>query len=213
MINIAIIDDNKDQRETYAIRLRQFFKELESDIHVIDLFPFEEFSDYNVFIQENDISAIITDERLHNDSQPDRLPVGYNGSDMVVPIRTCYKYLPIFVLTNHTGDVEEDFNKFEYIIAKGELSIKHAEIIQRACQRYLEENQRELSTLNDLTRKIASGTADQDEVEKLKALQQKLVIPLSTELKERNEWLTELERQISVLQEIKSRLENKLNEK
>ncbi len=212
MAKIVIVDDNKDQRGTYAIRLKQFLKELNSDIQVIDVFPFEKPSHYYGFIDAENIAAIIVDEKLHNDSQPDKLPVDYNGSDLVMFIRERYKYIPFFTLTNYPEDqvLQEKINEYDYIFSKKEFTIKQVEIIQRACQRYLIENQKELSMYNDLTRKIASGKAAGNDIEKLKALQQKLEIPVSTDLKDREEWLKEFEKQIASLEEIKSKLEKKL---
>jgi hypothetical protein len=215
MGKIAIVDDNNDQRGTYAIRLKQFLKELNSDIQVIDIFPFVKPSDYYGFIDAENISAIIVDEKLHNDSQPDKPPVGYNGSDLVIYIRERYKYIPFFTLTNFPEDqvLQEKINEYDYIFSKKEFTIKQVEIIQRACQRYLIENQKELSLYDDLTRKIASGKAEGGDIEKLKALQQKLQIPISTDLKDREEWLNEYEKQIEALGVIKAKLEKKLNKK
>lgn len=212
MAKIVIVDDNKDQRETYAIRLKQFIKELNSDIQIIDIFPFEKPSDYYGFIDAENIAATIVDEKLHNDSQPNKLPVEYNGSDLVMFIRERYKYIPFFTLTNYPEDqvLQEKINEYDYIFSKKEFTIKQVEIIQRACQRYLVENLKELSMYDDLTRKIASGKAEGDDIEKLKALQQKLQIPLSTFLKDREEWLNEYEKQIVALGDIKTKLEKKL---
>jgi len=212
MAKIAIIDDNKDQRETYAIRLKQFLKELNSDIQVVESFPFEKPSDYYGFIDIEEISAIIVDEKLHNDSQPDKPPVGYNGSDLVIYIRERYKYIPFFTLTNFPEDqvIQEKVNEYDYIFSKKDFTIKQVEIIQRACQRYFNENQKELSMYNDLTRKIASGNIEKGDIEKLKALQEKLQIPVSTDLSDREEWLKEYEKQIESLEEIKLKLEKKL---
>ena len=212
MAKIAIIDDNKDQRETYAIRLKQFLKELNSDIQVVESFPFENPSDYYGFIDIEDISAMIVDEKLHNDSQPDKPPVGYNGSDLVMHIRERYKYIPFFTLTNFPEDqvIQEKVNEYDYIFSKKDFTIKQVEIIQRACQRYFNENLKELSMYNDLTRKIASGNIEKGDIEKLKALQEKLQIPVSTDLSDREEWLKEYEQQIESLEEIKLKLEKKL---
>lgn len=212
MAKIAIIDDNKDQRETYAIRLKQFLKELNSDIQVVESFPFENPSDYYGFIDIEDISAMIVDEKLHNDSQPDKPPVGYNGSDLVMYIRERYKYIPFFTLTNFPEDqvIQEKVNEYDYIFSKKDFTIKQVEIIQRACQRYFNENLKELSMYNDLTRKIASGNIEKGDIEKLKALQEKLQIPVSTDLSDREEWLKEYEQQIESLEEIKLKLEKKL---
>jgi hypothetical protein len=215
MAKILIIDDNQDQRGTYTIRLRQFLKELNSDIQVVDIFPFESPNDYYGFIDTENITSIIVDEKLHNDSQPDKPPVGYNGSDLVIYIRERYKYIPFFTLTNFPDDqvLQEKVNEYDYIFSKKEFTKKQVEIIHRACQRYLSENQKELLFYNELTRKIASGNSEEGDLEKLKAIQEKLHIPLSTDLTNREEWLKEYEKQIASLEEIKSKLEDKLKRK
>ena len=215
MAKIAIVDDNKEQRETNTIRLKLFLKQLYSNLEVIDVFPFEKYSDYYGFIDAEDVITLIIDEKLYNDSQADKAPVDYNGSDLVTFIRERYKYIPIFILTNVPDDQNllEKINEYEYIFSKKEFTIKQVEIVQRACQRYFEENQKELAIFNDLTKKIASGNAETGDNEKLLALQLKLHIPLSTDLRDREEWLTEYENQISALEELKSKLEKKLNKK
>jgi hypothetical protein len=215
MEKIAIVDDNKEQRETNTIRLRLFLKQLHSNIEVIDVFPFEKYSDYYGFIDSEKIIALVIDEKLYNDSQADKEPVEYNGSDLVGYLRERYKYIPIFTLTNVPEDqiLQEKINEYDYIFSKKEFSIKQVEIIQRACQRYLEENQKELSLFDDLTRKVASGKGEANDIERLKALQMKLHIPMSSDLKDREEWLNEYEKQIVALEELKSKLEKKLNKK
>ena len=209
MTKIALVDDNKDQRESYAIRLRQFLKELNSDIEVIDIFPFEKPSDYYNFIDSKNIIAIIVDEKLHNDSQQEKLPVNYNGSDLVIHIRERYKYIPFFTLTNYPEETElqEKINEYDYIFSKKSFTKKQVQIVHRACQRYLEENQKELAAFDDLTKKIASGKAEKSEIEKLTAIQVKLQIPF-TQLEERKEWLNEYENQITALKNLISKLEN-----
>lgn len=212
MAKIAIIDDNKEQRETNTIRLRLFLKQLNSKVEVIDVFPFKKYSDYYGFIDSEDIVALIIDEKLYNDSQADKAPVEYNGSDLVGYIRERYKYIPIFTLTNFPEDqiLQEKINEYDYIFSKKEFSIKQVEIVNRACQRYLEENQKELSLFDDLTKKIASGKGEAGDFVKLKALQLKLQIPLSSDLKDREDWITEYEKQIDALEELKIKLEKKL---
>ena len=213
MAKIAIVDDNKEQRETNTIRLRLFLKELHSKIEVSDIFPFEKYSDYYGYIDSENIVALVIDEKLYNDSQLDKAHVEYNGSDLVGYIRERYKYIPIFTLTNFPEDqiLQDKINEYDYIFSKKEFSIKQVEIINRACQRYLVENQKELSQVDDLTRKIASGKGETNDIEKLKALQIKLSIPFSSDFKDREEWLIEYEKQITALEELKFKLEKKLN--
>lgn len=212
MAKIALVDDNKDQRDTNKIRLNLFLKQLKSDLGVIDIFPFSDRSEYYRFIDAEDIVAIIVDEKLYNDSQPNIPPVDYNGSDLVLDIRKRYKDIPFFTLTNYPEDqvLQEKINEYDYIFSKKEFTIKQVQIIQRACQRYLNENENELKEYSNLTKKIASGDREPADLEKLKALQEKLNIPFSTDLTDRKEWLEEFEKQLNLLIEIKAKLEKRL---
>ena len=212
MEKIAIVDDNSEQRETNKIRLKLFLKELNSTLEVIDVFPFKEYSDYFGFINSEDIIALVIDEKLYNDSQFDKVPVGYNGSDLVVFIRERYKYIPIFTLTNFPDDniLQEKINEYDYIFSKKDFTIKQVSIIQRSCHRYLDENQKELSLYGDFSQNLALGKGEFDDYEKLNALQTKLQIPFNSDIKIRKEWLDEYEKQILALEELKNKLENNL---
>jgi CheY-like chemotaxis protein len=208
---IAIVDDNKEQRETLSIRLSMFLKKKDSKLNVIDIFPFKTYDEYYPWIENNEISVLILDEYMHNESPEGEEPVGYRGNDLVVKIRERYKYLPIFTVTAHVDDddLQARFSEFEYIIGREAFDEKYIDIIIRAGQRYVTENQRELSMFDDLTRKIATGKGEPDDMEKLKALQLKLHIPLSNDLKDREDWLQEYGKQVGLLEEIKFVLEQK----
>jgi len=210
MDKIAIIDDNQDQRETNKIRLQIFLNELNSNLQVIDEFPFEKQADYYEFINSENIVALIIDEKLYNDSQQDKAPVGYNGSDLVIFIRERYKYIPIFTLTNFPEDqiLQEKFNEYDYIFSKKDFTIKQVSIIQRSCHRYIEENLKELSQYNDLTQKIAMGEGNTNDYKILNALQTKLNLPFISDIMIREEWLTEYENQIKALENLENKLKN-----
>lgn len=212
MSKLAIVDDNKEQRETLKIKLTLFLKKRESTLEVIDIFPFKTFDEYYTWIDDNEICALIFDERLH-ESHDGQEPVGYRGNELVSKIRERFKDLPIFTVTAHIDDEElqAKFGEFDHIITRNEFDEKYVDIIIRASQRFLKENQKELSLFDDLTKRVALGTAVGDDFEKLKALQLKLHIPLSNDLKDREDWLKEYEKQISSLQNIKDMLEGKLN--
>ncbi len=131
---------------------------------------------------------------------------------MVVKIREKFKDIPIFTLTNYSTDEEllNNFSQFEYILSKEDFTQMHVDIILRSCQRYMDENQKELSLFDDLTKKIASGDAEDSDIEKLKALQIKLQLPINTNLKDKEDWLREYEKQIHALEQIKNDLEKKI---
>ncbi len=214
MAKIAIVDDSNDQRDTYSKRLSLFLKNKNSTIEVITTCPFSDFNKYYDWIKNENIIALIFDEKLHNESQKGSPPVNYNGSYLVIKIRESYKDIPIFTLTNFPDDEElqRNFNQFEYILSKKDFSDKHVDIILRACQRYLDENKKQLSLYDELTRKIASGNAVDNDFESLKALQLKLQITYNINLKDKEDWLKEYENQISELEQIKNDLESKIKE-
>lgn len=212
MAKIALVDDSKDQRETYKKLLSLFLKAKESSLEVIDVFPFKEFTDYYSWIIDENIVVLIFDEKLYNDSDVGLEPVNYNGSFLVKKIRERFKDIPIFTLTNFPDDEElqRNFNQFEYILSKNDFAQKHVDIILRASQRYLDENQKQLALFDNLTKKIASGNAEGNDIEVLKALQVKLQIPVSIDLKDREDWLKDYENQIAALELIKKNLESKI---
>lgn len=214
MEKIALIDDNNDERGTYQKRLSLFLKKRESTLEVIDTYPFHDISLYYEWIIKEDIIALIFDEKLNNASQEGSSPVDYTGSSLVKSIRERFKDIPIFTLTNYPGDpdLEQAFGQFEGILSKRNFSLEHVDIILRACQRYLTENQHQLSTYDTLTKKIASGNSDDGDFEALNALQLKLLLPLNDELKDREDWLKAYEGQIKALEQIKIDLERKIKE-
>lgn len=212
MERIAIVDDSKDQRETYKKLLSLFLRRKNSFLEVIDVFPFKDYNDYYPWIVDENIVALIFDEKLYNDSTNGFDPVDYNGSFLVEKIRQRFKDIPIFTLTNFPDDedLQRNFSQYEYILSKSDFTEKHVDIILRASQRYLAENQQQLSEYDILTRKIASGKAEENDISRLNALQVKLQIPFCADLNDREDWLKEYESQITSLEQIKIKLENKI---
>jgi CheY-like chemotaxis protein len=213
MAKIAIIDDNKEQRETLKIEMRLYLKKRGSALDVIDIFPFASYEEYNPWIIDQEICVLILDERMHNDSEGELGPVGYRGNELVLKIREHFKDIPIFTVTAHIDDEELQarFSEFEYIISRENFDEKYVDIIIRAGQRYLDQNEKELTEFEILTRKIAAGDVDAGDEEKLKALQIKLQMPLMSGLQDRENWLEEYEKQIVSLEQIKHSLQEKLN--
>lgn len=213
MAKIAIIDDNKEQRETLKIEMRLYLKKRGSALDVIDIFPFASYEEYNPWIIDQEICVLILDERMHNDSEGELGPVGYRGNELVLKIREHFKDIPIFTVTAHIDDEELQarFSEFEYIISRENFDEKYVDIIIRAGQRYLDQNEKELTEFEILTRKIAAGDVDAGDEEKLKALQIKLQMPLMSGLQDRENWLEEYKKQIVSLEQIKHSLQEKLN--
>ncbi|MFD0962555.1 hypothetical protein [Pseudofulvibacter geojedonensis] len=219
-MNIGIIDDNKDQRETLKLALEAHLEDKESSLGVLDIFPFvtESFDEYFSWIEENEIICLIFDERMHNESEEDKGPVDYRGNELVTIIRNKFKEIPIYVITSHKGDpdLQAKFSYFEDIIDRQEFideGEKYVDRFIRASQRFLEENSQELNEFQELSELIASGKASKEDNERLKALQVKLDLPLNQELGERSDWLDEYESMISSLESLKEEIESKISNK
>jgi len=193
--------------------MRLYLKKRGSALDVIDIFPFASYEEYNPWIIDQEICVLILDERMHNDSEGELGPVGYRGNELVLKIREHFKDIPIFTVTAHIDDEELQarFSEFEYIISRENFDEKYVDIIIRAGQRYLDQNEKELTEFEILTRKIAAGDVDAGDEEKLKALQIKLQMPLMSGLQDRENWLEEYEKQIVSLEQIKHSLQEKLN--
>ncbi|QMU27696.1 DNA-binding transcriptional response regulator [Adhaeribacter radiodurans] len=217
MAKIAFVDDDKEIRESLSIKLSKMLRKSGSTLEVIDIFPFQDFAYYFPWIEENDICVIILDERLFNGRENGKGPVKYRGSELVRALRERFKDMPIYTLSAYTADddLQHEFNEFDSIIRKRDFAdknkaSKYVEIIIRASQRYLKENEKELSTYDELTRKVASGQSDEDDIQRLQALQTKLHLPMMDSLKDRNTWLDEYESQVNSLNDIKRILEEKI---
>jgi len=219
MSKIAIIDDNKSQRETLKSILKSHLYNLESNLEVIDTYPFPDdlISQYNEWIEQNEIVCLIFDEQMHNESEGGSGPVGYRGNQLVMEIRQTYKDIPIYVITSHKNDddLQAKFSQFEDIIGREEFisdGEKYVLRFIRASQGFLEENILELSELKELSELVASGKNTNDDLTKLKALQLKLNIVLDSSLGERVDWLDEYESKIEFLEQLQKKIESKITE-
>jgi hypothetical protein len=219
MSAIAIIDDNTDHSETLQLRLEYFLKKFGSDLRVVTQFPFHNIEVYFEFIDNNDIVELILDERLNDVSAGKAGPVNYKGSELVLELRKRLKDFPIFMVTtyNDTAEVRESENQFEYVISREEITMddeggqRFVPIFIRAAQRYLNTNSSELTEFNKLTELVATGGANLNDYERLKALQIKLELPMVGSLN-RDNWLSEYEKHISNLDEIRIELEKRLKD-
>ncbi len=214
---IGIIDDNLDQRVTLRLSLEVYLEDNDSTFEVIDIFPFvtETFEEYFKWINDENIVCLIFDERMNNETENGVGPVPYRGDELVSIIRERFKDIPIYVITSNKGDDElkAKFSEFEDIIERQEFineGDKYVDRIIRASQRYLDENNVELQNFQKLSEKIASGSYNNEDYDRLLALQTKLHLPLNTTLNDRQEWLDEYEIIISELEKLKSELESKL---
>ncbi len=216
---IAIIDDNKDQSTTLKRTLNIYLKRQSTNLTVIDQTPFKNVEDYFPFFAANDVSAIILDERL-NDVAVDGEPVDYKGNQLVEILRERLKDFPIYMITAHAGDAElrEKENQFEMVINRLDITSNQTMAanfvsrLARSAQRYIDANKDELKEFTELSLKAANGEASPENVERLKALQTVLELPISN-FDDRKIWLDRYENELKYLEELKNKIQNKLKAK
>lgn len=209
MPKLAIIDDNRDQRETLRISISLALENRESELDVIDIFPFDSHQEYYDWIVREEVCVLIFDERLHNGRDNARGPVQYDGHDIVGKIRSRFKDIPIYAVTSFSSDSElqAHFSEFDDIIDRAKFKgEKYADIFIRATNRYLEQNGRELAEFSKLARQIALGNTNIEDSKRLEALQQKLMLPYSPDLTDRQSWIREYGEQLDQLESLIAKL-------
>lgn len=215
MANIVIIDDNSEQSGTVKNNLTLCLEELNSDLNVITSFPFQDIKDYFDFIEKNEVCVLILDEKL-NDQTFDQLgPVDYKGSQLVKVLRERLVDLPIFSISviSTDKDLLQQYNKFEDIISRRDFSsdpMKYVPKIMRAAKNFLLEKNEAFEEYGNLSIKISSGSANEEEIKRLQELQLKLDLPLNG-FNDRDAWLSEYEEKIDSLEELKKQILNQLN--
>lgn len=182
-LRILIVDDRQNVRQT----LREII-ELnlpEGDFLVDDMFPLPSVEDYPSYVRENDVAAIILDERLNESKDPETgNHIEYYGHDIIDLLRGALPDFPVYVVTTFrtSQDLLNKEEKFEDVIERDEF-MKKAELysqrIQRAASRFRSSMQQNLVDLNDLTVKAAEGRISPEEMSRLSAIRQVLGLPFS----------------------------------
>ncbi|MFJ3315934.1 hypothetical protein ACIPLR_11280 [Herbaspirillum huttiense] len=182
-LRILIVDDREDVRET----LREIIELNISggDISVEDMFPLPSVADYPSYVRENDVAAIVLDERLNESRDPATgIHIDYFGHDVVDLLRRALPDFPIYVVTTFGKSVDllAKEEKFEDVVERDEFMRKaelYSHRIQRAASRFRSSMQQSLVELNDLTLKAAEGKISPEEMERLTAVRQVLGLPFS----------------------------------
>lgn len=202
---IALVDDRRNQRETAALLIR---RRLPEGWQVLDHDPLPTLDQYLPWIAEEEIKAIVLDERLHEEVNLQPADVGYDGHDVVEFLRAHMPSFPIFVLTSfpRDDDIQARFGKVEEIIDRREFASRadaYTERMVRSAVRFTEEFEGELSRLGELAATIAQGSASAAEVQEAEAIRTKLSIAFPMKpLTDRDAWLKELEGTIGALEKI-----------
>jgi DNA-binding NtrC family response regulator len=208
--SIVFIDDRLDIRESIADLLQLAADELGWRVFHID--PLPNIQDYRGWIAEEEIAVVLTDERLHEIApQSGGNPVSYEGHDLVERLRGWYPSLPIYVVTAypHEGPFHERFGEVEDVIHKDMLTTapnQYVERFVRAGSRFIEEHQKDLARLSTLSRKVARGHAEADEIEEMHALQERVGMAFVDDTPTRSEYLTTMESKIEQLEELERSL-------
>jgi CheY-like chemotaxis protein len=215
MPTIGIVDDRRVLRTTLR---RTLSAVLPDEWDSIDSEPLPELNLYPSWITENEISALIVDERLHEQAADVEGHVTYSGHDLVDFLRERFPTIPIFIVTSYIEDdpLKSRFKDVEGIFPRG-LFVTEAEnyvpIILRASQRFIETYQRELSELSEIAMKIAKGEATQEDQERGRAIQNKIETAFAIdEISSKSEWLDKLDATLSEFQQLKSEIEDHLSE-
>jgi CheY-like chemotaxis protein len=213
---IAIVDDRIDNRQTLKRLIEAY---IEEDWFVIDVDPLPKLDDFYSFIIEEEISAIVIDERLHEQACADDCKVDYNGHNLVDFLRDYFPHFPIFVITSYPGDEEllEKFKDVEDIIERTEFSRqaeKYVPRITRSAQRFLETYQRELTELSEIAERIALGESSTEDIDKANAIRAKVGLAIPSESFVNNaKILDDIERKLKELSLVQDEIQNRLNKR
>ncbi|VAW35541.1 hypothetical protein MNBD_CHLOROFLEXI01-3445 [hydrothermal vent metagenome] len=208
---IGIVDDRDDVR---AIMLDNVRLALPDGWEAIDISPWNSLDNYPSWISQEEIVALIIDERLNEVANASGA-VDYEGHDLVDYMRQHMPEFPIFVVTSYKEDaleLGERFKDVEDIIERNQFYERSSDYIPRiirAGQRYLQTFERELAELGDFAKKSAIGEdSSTEEHERAKAIQTKIETAFPIEnIASRGELLSQMEQLIAELETLKTDIE------
>lgn len=213
MNSLGVIDDRDDMRETCV---RAIDAVLEGRLGLIDHAPLEHLDGYPSWVIEQQIVALVVDERLSEQAGPGRTHVTYAGHDVIQILRQANPLLPLFVLTQYPDDIGlmekrgavEDVLSRRGFLHEPKLFVDR---MVRAGQRYSTERTKAVAELGTLAARIASGKANESDTMRALALQIELNlnIPIS-EVGQRAAWIDALQRKVDEISSVRKALQIKL---
>ncbi len=218
MQNFLIVDDNNEQSETVQSNIEIELEKLNAkDFGVICIFPFENIEDYFEYILSENVSVLILDEKLNDQSNKEGKTVDYMGHNLVSKIRERFKDLPIYTVTSFSNDadVQNVFSEYDQVISRKDFykaSEKYVPVMLRAAIKFVDRNSIILSELTELSQQIASGDISVEKLERIKALQTAIQLPI-TGFDDRQSWLNEYEEQVNELKTLRDELIKKIGNK
>jgi hypothetical protein len=216
-MNIGLIDDKDVSRRAFMLQINLKLKQNFPSWTIIDSKPFSQPDEYRQWILENDISVLITDERLDEEAMDNGKYSQMLGSDLVQYLRGYLKDFPIYCITNIdiTEKLKGALSYFNLILNKRNFDDdidNYLNLFTKSGESYFHEFERELGLIGTLSESIAKGNGSPNDVIKLKSLQTRLLIPhISEEVINRMDYLDKLEEKVREIKEMKDELINQLN--
>lgn len=220
-VKIAVIDDNVDARNFVTSAIEDAITNLDigSEWSVLKSSPFPKLKDYTEWVNKEQVGVLVVDERLGEVPDSDGQTANYKGSDLVGVLRKQFKDMPIYGVTSHPADpsLKEHFALFDEVVERDIFMSKAGQYVERFLRTYknfLDLNEKELTELSIISKKIALGTANTVLRKRAEAIQQNLEIPVvTTALNSRKEWLDEYEKLIGKFKETQKGVNKFLKQK
>ena len=219
-MKIAIIDDRQDQRHMIATAVSNALSNLDEneEWEVLESFPLDDVETYTDWISQENVGILLVDERLSEQLGLNGETADYTGGDVVTSLRRELKSMPIYGVTSFPENVgEQQFGLFDDVINRTEFTSQAEKFVRRFIRQYedfLNSNETELTELSELSEKIALGNADQEDVNRAKAIQQAIQIPVtSVAIAGRDAWLKKYEETIDELKKVQQEASEYLAQK
>lgn len=209
MLGIGIIDDREEQREEISETFNLAFStqiplgRRPKNWELFPSVPLPNLRDYPFWIAENDIAALVIDQRLREVPTP-QYSVNYDGHDVVKYLRPRMRNLPIVVVTGYQDDVLKHISDdVTVIVGKDELGSRGRdltkEIIEKA-EIYKNDYTTKLARIDELAQQVALGKATSENIKELRVLQIELQLPFVDIKNENDQWLSRLEATVNKLE-------------
>lgn len=169
-MEILFVDENEDQRETYALMLQECFPEGENVPTVFGVEPKPHVGDMSFLVENPNVVAIVLDEQLKESGIAQ-----YYGIELASYLRTLNSKIPIYILTSFVDSEEllDGEMQVEDILNKQDLSAKKHVVGARMLRRidsYLDIMGNRNIRFELLLRKSVRGQLAEDEKEELEKL-------------------------------------------
>jgi len=208
-MKIAIVDDRQDYRHMIAtaVDIALVNLEKEGEWSVLESFPLDNVESYTDWVSQEEIGILLVDERLGEQLGVNGQAANYSGGDVVTSLRRELKSMPIYGVTSFPEYVSDrQFGLFDDVINRTEFTSQADKFVRRFIRQYedfLEKNEAELVELSQLSEKIALGNAVDADINRAKAIQQAIEIPVtSVATANRGAWLKKYEETIEQLRKV-----------